>query len=118
MTLENQVCSLELAKKLKELGVKESCLFFYNAANYLQFVADVEGMEITHHEFTPAYTVAELGEMLRIGLDQLGKMTVLSVSKARDRALISRVMKGISKDEANDRAKMLSYLLENNLITL
>jgi len=31
MKLEKQVCSLELAKKLKELGVKQESLWFYNS---------------------------------------------------------------------------------------
>ena len=34
MKLEDQVCSLELAKKLKELGVKQDSLFYWNLYSF------------------------------------------------------------------------------------
>lgn len=69
MNIEDQVCSLELAKRLKELGVKQESLFTY-------FNIDGEGKyHIYFCECLPeegeyagkpiaAFTVAELGEML------------------------------------------------------
>lgn len=93
MKLENQVVSLELAKELKELGVKKESLFFWRKQySYIQdFEKDVSYGEFGDYwiEFLPkpryetsnvksnwkdlqhlneteysAFTVAELGEML------------------------------------------------------
>lgn len=64
MELSKQVVSLELAKKLKELGVKQESLFIWvNDA-----VSD-EGWEVMRQKYRfvktcAAFTVAELGEML------------------------------------------------------
>lgn len=72
MKLEDQVCSLELAKKLKELGVEQKSLFYWTCYDSS---FDDEGEDygnIVHYE-TPdchpdwhcsAFTVAELGKML------------------------------------------------------
>jgi hypothetical protein len=72
MTLESQVCSLELAKKLKELGLKQNSYYFWKTypdsvinngepylvaynSRYMTSKGRIEGS---------AFTVAELGEML------------------------------------------------------
>ena len=66
MKLEDQVCSLELAKKLKELGVKQESLFYWwfvrNDMGDDVFVSDTKPVNGT--EYWSAFTVAELGEML------------------------------------------------------
>ncbi len=126
MKLEKQVVSLKLSKRLKELGVRAKCLFFYNAANNLQFVADNDGMEIIHSEYTSAFTVAELGEMLPPSVVVDGKTVCIrhckqSASKQYglygvnlESTLIPIEML-VAPTEANARAKMLIYLLENKL---
>ena len=60
MKLEDQVCSLENAKKLDELGVKAESYFIHTD----------DGVNPRHFtpnwwEVTPAYTVAELLNMLQ-----------------------------------------------------
>lgn len=61
MKLENQVTSLELSRKLKELGVEQVGLWVWH--NKIG-----GGYKLKANEFSPstihAYTVAELGEML------------------------------------------------------
>ena len=71
MPQEQQVCSLELAKELKELGVKHESLFYwhrsYNPSTkkendpYIVYGGEYNDKEIDF----PAFTVAELGEMMR-----------------------------------------------------
>jgi|HubBroStandDraft_2_1064218.scaffolds.fasta_scaffold16400_5 hypothetical protein len=68
MNLEDQVCSLEYAKKLKELGVKQESYFYYypnsfNKEGYYIVCDDTRNIEI-NDKFISAFTVAELGEML------------------------------------------------------
>ncbi len=75
MNFDKQVCSLELAQKLKYLGVKQESLHCYYKSNYIGDVSNyewVEGITLTyqtkpHGKSTPAwcaFTVQELGEML------------------------------------------------------
>lgn len=122
MTLESQVCSLELAKKLKELGVKQESDFYYTKFG-LQFRPFPDNREFS------AFTVAELGEMLPQEIDDFeGDNQVwyaLYSAKSPDYWSIyyknqdRRFRKVINADtEANTRAKMLIYLLENKLIKL
>lgn len=148
MTLEQQVCSLELAQKLKELGVKQESVFKY-CGGHIMYDEDEEGKfepcvntdllsmadEYCHTagltcEFTvSAFTVAELGEMLPGFVDLDGRVVVLKQNKSNDGktyGIYGTLMDGsaikiemfCAPTEANARAKMLIYLLENKLITL
>lgn len=65
MNIEDQVCSLELSKKLKELGVKQNGLFFYNKQKFGNYLLGnspnyFDGVG----EHYSAFTTAELCEML------------------------------------------------------
>lgn len=62
MNLEQQVCSLELAKRLKELGVDNPSWFFWQL--FRNDVFTVTDDPYSNTEVYHAYTVAELGEML------------------------------------------------------
>ncbi len=113
MTLKTQVTSLEPSKKLKDLGVKQESIFVWvvdNDAEFLQFLANngrLEWYRQNNHTITSAFTVAELGELLRPHLKK-------SIWLPEIRSAMSDATYML--DEANARAKMLIYLLENHLI--
>ena len=72
MKLENQVCSLELAKKLKELGVKQESLFWW--------CKDFKGRVVQPHKHNclgggiSAFTVIELLEIaFNLGIQDIIK---------------------------------------------
>lgn len=62
MDLEKQVCSLELAKRLKELGVETEAYHYWCYHN--SGVWDLERWNSGHANWYAAYSVAELGELL------------------------------------------------------
>lgn len=114
MKLEDQVCNLELSKKLKELGVKQESLFYhynepYNDGEDDWVITTFEDYKTTYEnksEPYSAYTVAELGEMLPVGF---------LFGKGTDKWFCSG--EGFDdENEANTRAKMLIDLIENDLI--
>lgn len=137
MKLEDQVVNLELAKQLKELGVKQESQFIWaqiqdstgevfdpeilDVGNPFQW--DEEGVDYPPKEWpgfiASAFTVAELGEILpenyfsyRLGQSWFN-------AKFIDPWKTEKLPVGVSvPTEANARAKMLIYLLENKLITL
>lgn len=116
MKLEHQVTSLELSKRLKELGVKQESIFFYDKGGLLMRPLDPTGNQ---HTVYSAFTVAELGEMLP---------SFVETYKTHDEGynwFCRKFIEGdITKYEAiqtdktqiNVMAKMLIYLLENKLI--
>lgn len=133
MKLEQQVVSLELAQKLKELGVKQESLYYWAT-----FDVDEEAPAEIIDAYTrkakswfigencySAFTVAELGEKIRkqekYGMpiyDTYHKQWYSGYwdDECNEQA---NYWIDISADtEADARAKMLVYLLENNLITL
>lgn len=137
MELSKQVCSLELAKKLKELGFKQESLFVYQKITHegsrkisleLEMVDNWEYFK-SPNGYISAYTVSELGEMLPFGVTSLhidtrfsGENGESDYTKLKGGNWLCRnenrgKRKNIYADtEANARAKILIYLKENNLI--
>jgi len=131
MKLEDQVVSLELAKKLKELGVKQESLFYWNTRHiWVSYYKHIKKAPVDFgDEIISAYTVAELGEMLpsdvtvietdekchflAIETTGYGKLKKWYLSYG-DRQYLEHE----ADTEADARASMLIYLLENKLITL
>jgi len=124
MELSKQVCSLKLAKKLKELGVEQLGLFsWYKVKERFgdgikievinnMYADDVcgDGVEVV----CSAFTVAELGEMLKkYDIDYWYSYPDfrLKLQKLVD-------TQGRDENEANARTKMLVYLLENKLLKI
>lgn len=128
MTLEQQVTNLELSKKLKTLGVKQDSHFVWCEHPDGQHVIGVEeySREDKTLKLISAFTVAELGEMLpwEIG----GKLNITTkcsngswvvwYEKNVIGAIVGdeKILDQGADTEADARAKMLIYLIENNLI--
>ena len=134
MKLEQQVCSLELSKKLKELGVKQESIFKYCGGHYMYNEADEERFEECPNtdlldtsdefchtaglttEFTvSAFTVAELGELLDRYLREDLLQAYGHVFGVIDNRFITPLGLITCLTKPNVCAKMLIYLLENKL---
>lgn len=119
MNIESQVCSLESAKRLKELGVKQPSLFIHLIGGPLYFE---ECLPLMGDGWYQAYTVAELGNLLP---NQINNKFLTSHRCSRDGWWVFYANKN-DKDEdinatwdlneANARAKMLIYLIENKFV--
>lgn len=144
MKLEQQVCSLELSKRLKELGVKHESLFLYvempwilegesgkiletrtflkiNAIHFVDFNSILDNWN--------AFTVAELGEMLPASLapasgSQAERPILMQKTSENKYFTYGQLPNGTTNPifcgntEADARAKMLIYLIENKLMEL
>lgn len=132
MELQKQVVSLELAKRLKELGVKQQSYFSHvsfsnEMGDECQEIYTNDDMEREYaadwHEQYAAFTVAELGEILLAEEynspwydidekcwkwdDYIGYPVVKIVRTIED-----------ADTEADARGRMLEYLAVNKLIEL
>jgi hypothetical protein len=125
--LEKQVYSLELAKRLKELGVRQESLYYWSMCKdgigiikLIDSDRKREKIGTVEIENISAFTVAELGEMLPHGF-RSGKA---GNSKVGFKAYSSHANgpggfheQFDADTEADCRAKMLIYLVENGLLT-
>lgn len=123
MKLEHQVCSLELAKQLKELGVKQESIFYFSNLDtpYLRIDLWWEEPEKSGDFRISAFTSAELGAMLPDTLagKQLyhwhtGAMWFIGYLCENGMYQPAKVR----TTEADARAQMLVHLLENKLMEL
>lgn len=115
MELSQQVVSLELAKKLKELGVKQESVFYW--------IIDVLGtrydLPTGSNSYWSAFTVGELGSMLP-GLVTI-EDEIFFITMDCDKHVyyedIDRTEEICASEdhdnEANARARMIIYLIEN-----
>ncbi len=139
MKLEQQLTSLQPSQRLKELGFKQESLYMY----YKYTTDDVSfGIKEEYkialgkpHKNTSeisAYTVAELGEMLPYEIEYKNQYWYWSTGKsgpntdtysyllenAHIHKPVEYLLIGTENTEADARAKMLIYLVENKLITV
>tara|TARA_R110000850_G_scaffold32138_6_gene88152 strand:+ start:1156 stop:1497 length:342 start_codon:yes stop_codon:yes gene_type:complete len=107
--------SLELSKKLKELGVKQESEFYWVYIDEKDEWVLMDNSD-THYEKVSAYISSELGEMLPLG-----------IKTSRQRANNPNSYECCQEDfngflikggdtESEAKGRMLIYLLENNLI--
>ena len=116
MKLKDQVCSLELAKQLKKLGVKQESLYHWDQqfGDWL-LVTDRNLADHNRHYDCSAFTVAELGEMM-----EFNSCTVKTINGYEGLTNLNKIVMTtgiIEESEADARAKTLIYLKENNLCT-
>ncbi len=119
MELKNQVVSLELAKKLKKLGVGQDNLFYwierydFKSGKYIYqivFSPLQKDNTKTTSDIYSAFTVAELGEMLL-------KEESFRMKTTGDEWNIWYDDKVFGGDiEADARANLIIYLIENKLV--
>lgn len=129
MKLESQVCSLELARRLKELGVNQESFWHWQVAykkvggDRVEYLWPSFGFsnhnapsgrthKTDYDQEYAAFTVAELGEMLpdhsisgRIGNYEVNNFFCQHAGNS-----------AYGDSEAESRARMLIHLIENGLI--
>lgn len=134
MKLEDQVVSLDLAKKMRDLGFEQDSLWYHvkdsrpefdygwrveSNTIFKMFTSEAKKRLIIYS----AYTVAELGEILRTfekeHWDQVPTWdTYFNKWYFQNGYGHGEIVKWLEADtEANARAQMLIYLKENNLLT-
>jgi len=136
MELSKQVASLELSKRLKELGVKQESLFIWSVPKPENARTNIDEVKLRDmqpeiymrgsswgecFEEVAAYTSAELGEMLPWGVEVDGKIEVLHIYKdSADQWNFypshGAWHKTFNETEADARARLLIFLLENGLL--
>ena len=126
MELEKQVCSLELAKRLKELGAKQESFFTWCKKSAHGWEIRSMGDEIIPVlDTVSAFTVTELGEMLKNAEDLMKNLGGTSIEWNP----VWRYWQCFLHDQSNEtahethdaseadaRAKMLIYLIEKGLV--
>lgn len=132
MELSKQLCNLEFSQRLKKLGVKQESLYFW--IDYTLegdfAIRDRKPNNTDIFDHYSAYTCSELGEMLpmKVELKEIKEDGWLYISQTGDGWSMGYGYvdeSGLTwlpnlliddKNEANCRAKMLIYLLENGLL--
>jgi hypothetical protein len=124
MELEKQVCSLELAKKLKKLGVKQASTWYWFKSHLV--LGDDQGHNM--RTLSSAFTAIELLALLPYCIE-IPNMTVasfLGLGKTYDGTFCIYYAVGTHhkltwswhENIANAAATALIYLIENKLVTL
>ena len=122
MKSESQVSSLEYSQILQKLGVEQEGLFNWYEDGMGGLEVGLDESSVTKG-ICSAFTVAELGEMLPADVFSGKRKTTETVDPdSRVVDFISCWNNGfgggeeLAETEANARAKMLIYLIENKLV--
>lgn len=129
--LNNLVTSLELSKRLKELGVKQESIFYWKGyekdSDYwpdentpvIDWVLDYDPSNKNYPNAISAYAAGELGEMLPQGfaswISREGDWICSHIGASTN---FSSKYVTLSESEVDCRALMLIYLLTSNLINV
>ena len=137
MKLENQVCNLELSRRLKELGVKQDGATFYWVANLynpdepwtpsswslltadeaIRNHAQKWGEKKTSDYIFTAFTVSELGEMLPLSCWESRPYLCKGEKRWCCGENLTIENRGChANTEADARAKMLIHLIEQGIV--
>jgi hypothetical protein len=130
MKLQDQLCPPEHARRLKELGMAQQSLYYYcDKGIVLQtlegFIAltkekadesFIGQMKDDSHSYSAAFTVAELGAALPPSLEGVD----LTTEKSEEMNFVSYpgLKTTFGKTEAQARATMLIWLIENKYATI
>ncbi|PUZ25034.1 hypothetical protein DCC81_12025 [Chitinophaga parva] len=124
MKLQDQVCTLEQGKRLAELGITASPKWMYFNCHphsglclsempnrHMAILTGHFPLDPSEYSLTPAFTVAELGQMLP---DQI---TQYIRRESNNWWVGLGPLMAASSSEADARAQALIYLLETNQLT-
>lgn len=146
MPITTHVTSLELSRRLKELGVKKESLFYWTYSNmfgnetyYLQYFEPVEGGYNEEHleDDIPAYLASELDQLIAVATNgeyafitneelTMGYRVYEPIMESEGLELTRvgyklEIIEGagiMDENPADCRAKCLIYLIENHLISV
>jgi hypothetical protein len=136
MKIEKIVCSVKYAEKLKKLGVKQNSIFYWIRTRELKHKNIVSNNFIEEHgmkkNYYSAFTIGELGYILNEYLEGWEITRYPRGWSLRQKKFVRRIWnnireamclldmfmhkKPLPKTEADARAKMVVYLLENKLL--
>lgn len=112
MKLEEQVCSIDIAKRLKELGVSQESVFYWRKTLSLKKPFEIfyrQSLTPSLDEDYSAFTVAELGEILPPHSMITHKMAMGWCGTINGKDFTAST-------EADARAKMLIHLIEKGIV--
>jgi hypothetical protein len=122
MKLEEQVCSLELSQKLKDLGIKQKSLYFWQTWHECNDTAGSIEWELTdsphihpRSEVYSAFTVAELNLLLPDRFVTYRENERYRGAWPCSRRDLLGKLYADSDTEADARAKMVIYLIVNDV---
>ena len=117
MKLENQVCSLDLAKNLKELGVNQDSLFYWVLSGFdgKNETFDLQmNPSLMIRGVVSAFTCSELGILIKECIDDSVIEDLFFVNE-KPTLIREGIDSFVATTEADCRAKMLIHLIENRL---
>jgi len=131
MNLEQQVTSLALSKRLKELGVKQMALFWWSEHTIPATLwnehdlGENDPYAGVSDESVAAFTVAELGELLPnyFKHQEYGYINLVMMklddgrAEVMYKARLDCVLVERSDTEAEARGLVLAHLIENKLLS-
>ena len=129
--IAKQVCSPALAQQLKAVAVPQESLWYWVPSSGGKYPLLVPAEELVDHPLfqvaaVSAFTVGELGELLPSTIEQHGEFLSFLALKSPRGFSVAYVLtpadrqSGIeikASTEADARAQMLLYLIENKLFT-
>lgn len=127
MKIEKQVTSLELSKKLKELGVPQESYFLWVSGEFSEkgYRINPSFVDKANRYYLSAFSVAELGELLPKFLEK--KAQLLTIRPDPERGWNAHYIvydfgftpwKSCGETLADTLANMLIHLIESNLLKL
>lgn len=122
MKLENQVCSLEISMRLKELGIKQESIFLWEYFDEKCYSVKFNPYAVVPNTFNnwkvySAFTAQELLEIIPENIDH-GYLSVVKANIYCVRYELTDIKYYPNKNLADSCAYLLIYLIENNLMEI